>query len=279
MNIELRHEEIESLLGAYALDAVSPEEAEAIERHLETCPRCRAEADAHREVASAIGNSFEPLPSGLWDRIAADLGDDPRRGDVVTPSPLTLPTSRGAAPAGTEESEDGGDELAGARRRRQSGRARRVAIAVASVAAVVIALLAFSLSNANNKVSQLRDAMSGSGAGAAASAARGSAGHQVVDLTTSSGAQLASFVLTRDGHGYLLHSSMPDLPKAETYQLWAMIGGQPISLGLMGDSPAQASFTVSGSATVSALAVTVEPAGGVVAPDRPPVATGKVVAA
>jgi len=72
---------------------------------------------------------------------------------------------------------------------------------------------------------------------------------------------------------------MPDLPKAETYQLWAMIGGQPISLGLMGNSPAQASFTVSGSATVSALAVTVEPAGGVVAPDRPPVATGKVVAA
>jgi len=55
---------------------------------------------------------------------------------------------------------------------------------------------------------------------------------------------------------------MPDLPKAETYQLWAMIGGQPISLGLMGNSPAQASFTVSGSATVSALAVTVEPAGG-----------------
>jgi len=101
------------------------------------------------------------------DRIAADLGDDPRRGDVVPPSAVDAAHISGAAPAGTEESEEGGDELAGARRRRQSGRARRVAIAVASVAAVVIALLAFSLSNANNKVSQLRDAMSGSGAGAA----------------------------------------------------------------------------------------------------------------
>ena len=48
----LTHEDIQELLGAYALHAVDPDEAELVERHLETCPRCRAEVEGHREVAT-----------------------------------------------------------------------------------------------------------------------------------------------------------------------------------------------------------------------------------
>ena len=58
-----QHTDVEGLLGAYALDAVDPEETERIEAHLADCPRCRAEVDRHREVAAAIGNSVEPLPA------------------------------------------------------------------------------------------------------------------------------------------------------------------------------------------------------------------------
>jgi len=102
---------------------VSPEEAEAIERHLETCPALsrrgrRASGGGIRPSATPSS----PLPSGLWIRIAADLGDDPRRGDGRATFAVDAATSRGAAPAGTEESEDGGDELAG---RHVAGQASR----------------------------------------------------------------------------------------------------------------------------------------------------------
>jgi coproporphyrinogen III oxidase len=43
--------EIESLLGAYALDAVSPQERVMVERYLETDPRARAEVDGDGAVA------------------------------------------------------------------------------------------------------------------------------------------------------------------------------------------------------------------------------------
>jgi len=74
----MAHHEIEELLGAYALDAVDADEARLVEDHLADCPRCRAEVAEHREVAALLTTgSTEPVPDGLWDRIAADLGDTP----------------------------------------------------------------------------------------------------------------------------------------------------------------------------------------------------------
>ncbi|MGH9152889.1 MAG: zf-HC2 domain-containing protein, partial [Acidimicrobiales bacterium] len=71
--MELTHHEIEELLGAYALDAVPPEEAEAVGLHLSGCPRCRAEVAEHRETAAVLAYAGSPAPPQLWDRIAADL--------------------------------------------------------------------------------------------------------------------------------------------------------------------------------------------------------------
>ncbi len=56
MERELTHVEAADLLGAYALDAVEADEREAIERHLQECPRCRAEVADHRTVASFMGS-------------------------------------------------------------------------------------------------------------------------------------------------------------------------------------------------------------------------------
>src|SRR5205814_2524884 len=71
------HDEIAELLGAYALDAVEPEEAEAVARHLETCPRCAQEVDEHREAAAALAFAGETAPDGLWDRIQSRLEEAP----------------------------------------------------------------------------------------------------------------------------------------------------------------------------------------------------------
>src|SRR5262245_65530962 len=80
----LTHDEIQELLGAYCLDAVDPDEVEAIEAHLPDCPRCRAEVAELREVAALLANNDTDAPDGLWDRIAEVIDDtaQPMRLDV-----------------------------------------------------------------------------------------------------------------------------------------------------------------------------------------------------
>ena len=72
----------------FALDALEGDEHELIEAHLAECPRCRAELDAHREVAAALGNSVEPLPEGLWSSIA-----ERPAAAIATEEPPPMPTS------------------------------------------------------------------------------------------------------------------------------------------------------------------------------------------
>ncbi len=99
----MSHQEAAELLAVFALDALEPDEHELIEAHLAECPRCRAELDAHREVAAALGNSVEPLPEGLWSSIASAL--PPRRDEEPPPMPTLVrdhtadETAAAAAPA------------------------------------------------------------------------------------------------------------------------------------------------------------------------------------
>src|SRR5207245_2292443 len=65
------------LLGAYALDAVDGDEAEAIEFHLRECPRCEAEVAGFRETAALLAHSGTPAPTGVWDAIASAIDGPP----------------------------------------------------------------------------------------------------------------------------------------------------------------------------------------------------------
>jgi hypothetical protein len=261
------HDEVESLLGAYALDAVLPDERKRVDLHLEDCPRCRAELDAFLEVAAALGNSVDPVPHDLWDRIAGQL-------DLSTPGDATL----------IEIREKARNQLAGSDGRRsvassRAARWRRAAmIGVTSAAAVALALVSLSLSNADDRVNQLQALTAARGASAGAQAVLASSNHKLVQLTNSSGAQLATIVLSSSGTGYLLASHLRTLPATKTYQLWAKVNARPISLGLLGTQPTRdAAFSIAGSAHPSSLMVTVEPAGGVTEPNGPLVAVGPVL--
>jgi len=70
---EPSHAEIQSLLGAYALDATDPQESAMVERHLQTCVRCATEVAQHHEVAGLLANSGGEAPDHLWDEIASHL--------------------------------------------------------------------------------------------------------------------------------------------------------------------------------------------------------------
>ena len=231
----MSHDEASDLLGAYALDAVDGDEFTELEAHLETCPRCRAELDSLREVAAAMGNSVEPPPEGLWSQIAVRL---PERQEDEEPPPMPRLVGRGrlALP------------VAGRRPRSTRGAATTVTTvgAIAVAAAAVAIVLGIGLVRADNKVSNLQSAQAAPSA--AVAAALTAPGHRVVTLdagtTTRSRRRSSS---CPSGQGYLVSSTLPALNKGRTYQLWAIEGNQPISLGLLGGSPSHAAFTMAGS--------------------------------
>jgi hypothetical protein len=107
----------------------------------------------------------------------------------------------------------------------------------------------------------------------AARAARNAPGAREIALSSADGSQVATAVVLRDGKGYL-SSSLPPLDPSRTYQLWALQGDEPISLGVLGRDPKVVAFTVTGNP--SGIAVTNEVAGGVKSTTQTPVAVGLI---
>jgi hypothetical protein len=93
-------------------------------------------------------------------------------------------------------------------------------------------------------------------------------------LSTEDGAIRLEAVILPSGRGYLMADTLRPLPQAETYQLWALGGEAPISIGLLGPDPRIVTFMVD--PRITSLAITAERAGGEVAPNLPPVAAGEV---
>jgi anti-sigma-K factor RskA len=256
----MSHDEASELLGAYALDAVDGEEFTELEEHLAGCPRCRAELDGLREVAAALGNTVETPPEGLWSGIASRLPERDEEAEARPMPPL--------------ESEERSPFRAPAPGRRQRRGVVATVVGFAVAAAAVAAVLGIGLVRADDKVDNLQS--SAAHPPSAATLALRAPGHRMVALASSTGVTLADFVVLPDGRGYLVTSTLPSLGAGHTYQLWGTVGSKPISLGLLGPVPRQATFTMAGSVQPTRLSITAEPAGGTVAPTGAIVATGTV---
>lgn len=269
----MSHEEASELLGPYALDAVDGDEFVELEKHLASCPRCQSELDSLREVAAALGNSVEPLPEGLWSKVAAQLPDGQPDAEPPSMPPLeSASRSPFRAPS--------------------SGRTRRtrnvlVLVGTVAVAAIAVAVVfGIDLVRSQDNVSTLQDNVSKLQTNVSnlhtkanlspAEVALRTPAHKVVTLESSSGEQLAEFVIVPGGRGYLVSSVLPNLSSGQTYQLWGIVGTTPISLGLLGSAPHNAVFTIAGAPWASKLALTAEPSGGTVTPTGSIVASGTV---
>jgi anti-sigma-K factor RskA len=255
----MTHDEAFEMLAPLALDALDADVRITMEEHVLTCPRCRAELDGLRDVASAMGTTYESPPDGLWEKISSRLYE--REGSDVVPELVF---------ASGDVSSESGPHRSGLSRR-----VKALAITVSIAAAAAIIALGLSLSSANSQVNQLQTALSESSQSAVLSALA-TPGHKVVTMTNATQHQLAKFVLLPDGRGYLVSSKLPTLPSNDTYQLWGFVNGVPISIGVMGDSPGQVAFTLASSPGPKSLAVTVEPAGGSLRPTGSIVASGAV---
>ena len=262
MDRAMSHEEIAELLGAYALDAVEPGEAELVAAHLAECPRCAAEVAEHWEVTGLIANAGVDAPVELWDRIAARLDDGGSAVRRPAPLPLVPAASAPRVPSRTRRTW-----------------AWTAAGTIAAAVAVVAVLLGVQVGRLDQRVSQLTTASRRAGLSQQVQAALLDPGAKQVDLTAGSGAaspgsdqRAAVLVLLPDGSAFMLNTGLPRLAADRTYQLWGVVHGQTVSLGLLGSQPGDVAFSVNPSAPVQTFAVTDEVAGGVVRSTHSPVA-------
>ncbi len=94
-------DDVSDSLGAYALGVLDPEEHQTVERHLETCPRCRNELARFARVADSLALVPPPVlpPPGLKTRLLEETQAPSRRIAVATesgrkqssPSIVTIP--------------------------------------------------------------------------------------------------------------------------------------------------------------------------------------------
>lgn len=229
--------DLESLLGAYALNALSFEELRRVEAALAADPSLREIADLYLAVGDALAEGAvdpaERAPGTLWARIAA----------ATVPPPPVLAS------------------------RRLPAWRRWLAAAVATTALAAGVVLAVVAVRQHALIADFEE----NPLAVAAAEARGREGARVVSL---SGEIEAEVVLAADGTGYVLAPEAPALPADETYQLWAIVGERVVSAGVLGQAPEVAAFHVSGE--VAGFALTVEVAGGVVSSEQEPVAVGLI---
>jgi anti-sigma factor RsiW len=253
----MNHEELDELLGAYALDAVDGPERAELEVYLAANPRARDEVAQHREVASMLGYTGAPAPEGLWDKIAGSLDDRaPAPSELLAP---LLGSGRSDGPSrtrATSTSDVSGRSGPGVRGVRIL---RPWMIPVAGALAAAVVALAVLTVRQND----------------APSAAQVALESATTSKATLSGGRSGVVRIAIDGAtGYLDASELPTLSADRTYQLWGVLGTQVVNLGVLGRDPDTASFAVD--SRLDALAITEEPRGGVLTTDRDPIVTGAV---
>ena len=243
-------------MGALALGALPDEEALEAEQHVATCDSCTAELAGFRETVVLLGSvAAEAPPASLRRSVMAAIRTTPQLPPLVVPSPVITSTEPAhAAPSQDEAPSTPPSNVVPLRpwyRRPQ-------ALIAAAVAALVIGggtvVAVNQLGGTGQEVAQTPEQC----------VAQATDKQQLVPDTGSGTATYAAScnAVTLDVTG------LPDLPSDQTYQLWALAGQTPRSLGLLdqasqGESQLVTKTTNPGE---SVVAITAEPAAGSPAP-------------
>ena len=250
------------LAELYALDAVTDQERQAIDEYISAAPDAERTSFFERvrqarETLSMTFQAEEEPPADLFSRIAAQL-----------PAQQTGPDAGSAASPAVLAPEPG-DELAGARRRRDEkraneqrrpGGARRWLAGVAAAAAIALGGVGVGayMADQNDPLNQVVRA--------------GDVREASVDVAGGGSATL--LISSSEDAAVVKMNGVPAPPEGKVYQMWLIPkdGSAPVSQGLMDAEALSKPAVVHGISSAAALGITVEPVGGSQSPTLPTVA-------
>jgi anti-sigma-K factor RskA len=230
----MTHEEIQQLAALDAINAASPEEVVELRRHLETCDECRRVADEMNEAAALLALSTDPVTPPAEVR-AKLLGSLPPR---IT----------------------------------SSANFQWWMAAAAVIAVVLLAWTSFELRDANNEIEQLKSDRARLASVLASLTGSQTRTIQLAGQEVAPKASASVFLDPSQRRAFLFFHGLPANPDDKSYQLWIIRADQvkPVSAGVFNvDASGNASLIVQNlpvDTLIKALAVTLEPRGGVQAP-------------
>jgi anti-sigma-K factor RskA len=227
--------DLHTLSGAYAVDALSPAEAEQFATHLEGCQACRDEVRELQEAAARMGASeaIAPPPA-LRARVLAAADQLPQLPPKVTPKV----TSTSSAPP-----------------RRWVAWAGAVAAAVVLVAGGIVAINQLNGQEtpvASDSVSQVFSASDA----------------KTATVDTPQG-QVRVAMSPDSGQMAVDTDRLNGLSQSRVYQMWAVHNGRATSVGVIDDPEAGKVMPIPASGTK--VAITIEPEGGSKQPTSKPI--------
>jgi anti-sigma-K factor RskA len=230
------HEELKANAAGYVLGSLDPEERRAFESHLAGCAECAQEVASLRPVVGALATAVPQVTprAELRDRIL-----------------------RAAADSGEAKS-------------RRSASATRVGGWLPLAAAIIIALGAGIYAvRLQRQMSELQARFDQAQATTAVLAAPDLARIDLQGQPVAPDAR-ARALWSRSRGLVFTAANLPPAPAGKAYQVWVVTAQAPISAGLLTPDPSgvgtQFYMTPADIAPPVAVAVTLEPAGGVAAP-------------
>lgn len=257
----MSNDDIHSLSGAYAVDAVDDVERAGFEAHLAECSQCETEVASLTAAAAQLSSiTLSAPPPSLRESVLRDITSVRPIPPVViaTSAPTSLDTKRSERTERTKRTERI------ERTRRATPRQWLVGVAAAAVLAtggIVWQPWSNDTSTvqltAMEQVLQAKDAQS---------------------FEEKVGGGTATVVRSPSlKKAVIVTANMPDAPQGKVYELWLQQGTEMVRAGLMPAGQANTVLLDGDAATAAAVGITVEPAGGSDKPTTAPVAVIRFV--
>jgi hypothetical protein len=284
--VSLTCDEVEELSGLYVLGALTPDEEEQVRAHLATCDQAHATLEQLAPVVPGLLETIEPIdpPDALRASVLAAIATTPQLGaDSAEPvggpllSGATAVVASAPVTASAPAAASAPISLDAERARRRPGWERWIRPALAAAAVFLIVVLGATVVVQRQQAS---DSDARNQALQTALTAMTQPGTQFARLQGTGGSVNASgiAVFPAGQTGTIVMQGLNPLPSGRTYQAWLIASGAPVSAGLMsadsnGVAVEQGIAPLAGAQTV---ALTIENAGGAVAPTSDPIVAGQV---
>jgi hypothetical protein len=240
----ISHDYFEELIPLYAINALEEDESKEVASHLINCAECNSLLDSYRGAVAALSYSSEPPNETLWYEIQNQINAEAGVKKVHVMRPLN----------------------------RVRWIARSIAAFVVLVGILTISLLSIQVSNLDHKVAVLSEKATSGQISSAAQSALLNANAKRIALFSNSGTQVGEIVILPDGTAFLFNSGLKAVSREDTYQLWAIVNNNAVSLGLLGNNPKVVAMSVDPNVKIAEFAITKEKAGGVVVSKNKPLA-------